>query len=185
MKKIIFIIITIIFHTGCGCDPDCSSEWEECKGTSSDMFGTTYTCVPKLIKYNYQYSGIESLMLENSEEIFSRQRTMSFGRLDSDPPNYMRICLENYCGYSDINSRNIYVIFNDASSGNFNIPKQSEFDSIIHPNLPSSNNLLYTQVSYEGNGNIIYVNGQYVLSIDCTVEFVNESGTINYIGYSN
>ena len=184
MKKIIYLTISLIILNGCGCDPDCN-EWETCI-SSSDMFGTQYRCFPMLNKYGAQYSGIENLILSDyPQEVFRKQKIIKLGLLESDPSNYMRICLEDYCGYNDVNSRNIYVIFDNPNSGKFSIPKQTEFDSIMHPNLPASNNLLYTQVTYEGSGNIISVDGDYMLTIDCSIEFTNQTGTISYTGYSN
>ena len=67
---------------------------------------------------------------------------------------------------------NLYVIFENAYSGRFTIPKQTLNLPILHP-LSNTNTLVNTNIIFDGFGKIVCDNG-YKLSLTYRYEYLTE-----------
>ena len=171
MNKIwIVIFITITFFSCSNkCDPECN-EWEEChryQGSDAIGFGYRYSCEPILRNYEGIYIGNELHTYVNGQT-FNRTRTISTEIYPSFS-NYMKFNIDSN------SNKFLFAVFSSPGSSIFNIYRQSVSDSIIHP---ITNNLIYTEIFYEGVGIILGNN----LIIDCSYDYLDQSGTLNFSG---
>ena len=195
MRIILFLFFLLIISS-CSKDDECDivcNQWEPCtESYDSFSFTTSWFCSPIINQYWGEYLGSESMTFNNGTSITNDNKAIYLDLKRTtlgDPINSRRLKIDiiNYndslqYNYSCTNN-DLIIYFIDPSSTNFNIPKQSTFSPIYSPQLSS---IIYTNVSYEGNGNI--KNG--IISISCTFEFLYNNGSYNngsynYVGPNN
>ena len=175
MHKIKNIIIaTLIILSSCGnrCDNACN-EWEECVRGYCDFLGCIYSCESILRKYSQEYLGEVNIIYENFNEVFNSK--IRLGTIQDDPSNYSRIFLEHNDSINPIDANNekinLYLIFSDQCSGEFTIPRQTISCPIVHP---LSNNIINTNIVFQGNGQISTDDGNHQILINYEYEYLNE-----------
>ena len=178
-KKLIFIISLSIFITSCSesqenCE-ECNN-WEEClpitNGNGTWDVAFTMQCRSILDKYNRTYNGYHNITYEDGTLINSNINVLiSDGGISNK-----RILT--------LNGNDLIIVFSDQESGNFIITKQSIFGTIVNQH----NNTVNTNIVYEGSGSIVKNQANntqqetILLTINCTVEFYNNLGAINFQG---
>lgn len=175
MNKVIYILIISLSITSCSkeCKDGCP-EWEECVTVGTGMFWYEWDCRSVLNKYTKEYTGQENIIYDGDQDT-SITRKISLNGADVSPSNNMRLWMDYG---NETNDKFLYVVFTET--GKFEIPRQSIYCPVIHPLI---NNVVYTNVFYEGTGNMTNSGNEYQITLDYTYEFFGQSITASFTGY--